>query len=144
MRHLYILRSGEYMPILLSLPPTSIRPFSDFMNVSFVSRRRPAWSSVVEIGLKRVDNGSNTYSVATFRKLYDFSGEELAQVKHYADNFREQVKMMLQQRAADSETRMEPEGVYEQDSRYSTVESGEHFAISGPGTIDGEREALPA
>ncbi len=132
------------MPILLSLPPTSIRPFSDFMNVSFVSRRRPAWSSVVEIGLKRVDNGSNTYSVATFRKLYDFSGEELAQVKHYADNFREQVKMMLQQRAADSETRMEPEGVYEQDSRYSTVESGEHFAISGPGTIDGEREALPA
>ena len=144
MRHLYILRSGEYIPILLSLPPTSIRPFSDFMNVSFVSRRRPAWSSVVEIGLKRVDNGSNTYSVATFRKLYDFSGEELAQVKQYADNFREQIKMMLQQRAADSETRTEAESLYDHDSRYSTMETGEHFAISGPGIIDGERESLPA
>lgn len=144
MRHLYILRSGEYIPILLSLPPTSIRPFSDFMNVSFVSRRRPAWSSVVEIGLKRVDNGSNTYSVATFRKLYDFSGEELAQVKQYADNFREQIKMMLQQRAADSETRTEAESMYDNDSRYSTMETGEHFAISGPGIIDGERESLPA
>ena len=27
MRHLYLLRSGEYMPLLVSLPPTSIRPF---------------------------------------------------------------------------------------------------------------------
>ena len=98
----------------------------------------------MEIGLKRVDNGSNTYSVATFRKLYDFSGEELVQVKQYADNFREQIKMMLQQRAADSETRTEAESMYDNDSRYSTMESGEHFAISGPGTIDGERESLPA
>ena len=98
----------------------------------------------MEIGLKRVDNGSNTYSVATFRKLYDFSGEELVQVKQYADNFREQIKMMLQQRAADSETRTEAESMYDYDSRYSTMENGEHFAISGPGTIDGERESLPA
>ena len=49
MRHLYLLRDGEYMPILLALPPTSLRPFSDFMNTSFVSRRRPVWSSVVQI-----------------------------------------------------------------------------------------------
>ena len=60
MRHLYILRDGEYMPILLSLPPTSLRPFNDFMNASFVTRRRPTYASVVQIGLKRVDNGSNT------------------------------------------------------------------------------------
>lgn len=32
MRHLYLLRSGEYMPLLLSLPPTSIRPFKEFLN----------------------------------------------------------------------------------------------------------------
>ena len=102
------------------------------------------YGSVVQIGLKRADNGTNIYSVATFKKLYDFTGEQLTQITEVATQFREQIKMMLQQRAADSETRMEPEGVYEQDSRYSTVESGEHFAISGPGTIDGEREALPA
>ena len=34
--------------------------------------------------------------------------------------------------------------MYDHDSRYSTMENGEHFAISGPGTIDGERESLPA
>ena len=144
MRHLYILRSGEYIPILLSLPPTSIRPFSDFMNVSFVSRRRPVWSSIVEIGLKRVDNGSNTYSVATFKKLHDFSGEELAQIKQYADSFREQIKMMLHQRAADTETRSEASEMYERDVRYSTIENDGHFSISGSNVIDGERNALPA
>lgn len=98
MRHLYILRDGEYMPILLALPPTSLRPYSDFINACFVMRRRPTYASVVQIGLKRVE-GANTYSVATFKKLYDFAGEELAQVKAYATGFREQIKNMLQSRA---------------------------------------------
>ena len=144
MRHLYILRSGEYLPILLSLPPTSLRPFNEFMNLSFLSRRRPAWSSIVEIGLKRVDNGANTYSVATFRKLRDFTGEELAQVKQYADNFREQIKMMLQRQAISTETRTEAEDMYEAETVYSRTVSGEHFSISAPGRIDGDRNALPA
>ena len=99
MRHLYILRDGEYMPILLALPPTSLRPYSDFVNASFVTRRRPAYASVVQIGLKRVENGSNLYSIATFRKLYDFTGEQLAQIKAYTMDFRTQIKEMLKQRA---------------------------------------------
>ena len=48
---------------------------------SFAARRRPIDSGVVQIGLKRVDNGSNTYSVATFRMLQKFDGEELLQIK---------------------------------------------------------------
>ncbi len=144
MRHLYILRSGEYMPILLALPPTSLKPFSDFMNLAFVSRRRPTWSSVVQIGLKRVDNGANTYSVATFKKLYDFSGEELAQVKQYAIGFREQIHLMLQQRAIGAENRKEPDDLYETEGRYDSVDSGQHFTVTGRQTIDGSREALPA
>ncbi|MBQ1972108.1 MAG: hypothetical protein II223_06670, partial [Treponema sp.] len=96
----YILRDGEYMPILLALPPTSLRPYSDFINACFVTRRRPTYASVVQIGLKRVE-GANTYSVATFKKVCDFTGEELAKVKAYATGFREQIKGMLQARAAD-------------------------------------------
>lgn len=89
--------------------------------------------------MKRVDNGSNTYSVATFKKLHDFSGEELAQIKQYADSFREQIKMMLHQRAADTETRSEASEMYETDVRYSTTENDGHFSISGSNVIDGER-----
>ena len=67
MRHLYLLRSGEYMPLLVSLPPTSIRPFKEFLNRAFVYRQRATYGSLVQIGLKKDSNGSNDYSVATFR-----------------------------------------------------------------------------
>lgn len=144
MRHLYILRDGEYMPILLALPPTSLKPFSDFMNAAFVSRHRPTWSSVVQIGLKRIENGANTYSVATFKKLSDFSGEQLKQIKQYADGFREQIRMMLQQRVVNSENRTETDAVYDSDPRYIASESGGHFTIASSEVIDGERNALPS
>ena len=143
MRHLYLLRDGEYMPILLALPPTSLRPFSDFMNASFVSRRRPVWASVVQIGLKRVENGANSYSVATFRKLYDFSGEQLEKIRQYAVGFREQIRTMLQQRAINTETRAESDLAYDVDSSYSEKQSGEHFAVVSAPIINGDREDLP-
>jgi len=144
MRILYLLRDGEYMPIQLSLPPTSIRPFSDFMNTAFVSRRRPTWSSVVQIGLKRMNNGKDDYSVATFKKLCDFSGEQLMQAKAYADGFREQAKEMLKRRAEDAENRDETEGMYEDNVDYASSGDGEHFCITRGDVIDGERDALPA
>ncbi len=144
MRVLYLLRDGEYMPIQLTLPPTSIRPFSDFMNVAFVSRRRPTWGSVVQIGLKRMNNGKDDYSVATFKKLYDFSGEQLMQAKTYADGFREQAKEMLKRRAEDAENRDGTDDMYESKPDYQTSGDDEHFVITGGDVIDGERDELPA
>ena len=142
MRHLYILRDGEYMPILLALPPTSLRPYSDFVNASFVTRRRPAYASVVQIGLKRVENGSNLYSIATFRKLYDFTGEQLAQIKAYTMDFRTQIKEMLKQRA-NTLANADPDALYDDGSGYTKQESGGHFMISSNDVIDGDRDELP-
>lgn len=140
MRILYLLRDGDYLPIQLTLPPTSIRPFNDFYNVAFATRRRATYGSVVQVGLKRMDNG-NLYSVATFKKLYDFTGDKLAQVKACADSFREQIKVMLQQRAADTEVRCEDS--YSVDDGYVMQDDGDGFCITS-GAIDGDREALPA
>ena len=84
MRQIYLLRSGEYLPLQLSLPPTSLRPFNDFMNLAFVARRRPSYSAIIEIGLKRAESSGYTYSVATFRKVRDLDGEDLAAIKSYA------------------------------------------------------------
>nr|WP_313529436.1 hypothetical protein [Anaerotignum sp.] len=139
-RTLYLLRDGDYLPIQVTLPPTSIRPFNDFYNVAFATKRRATYGSVVQIGLKRMDNG-NLYSVATFKKLYDFSGEKLAQVKSCAENFREQIKMMLQQRAADTEVRCE-DGMSIDDG-YVMQDDGDGFCITAD-IIDGDREVLPA
>lgn len=142
MRNLYILRSGEYMPMLLSLPPTSLRPYSDFVSATFAARRRPIFAGVVQIGLKRVDNGSNTYSVATFRLVQRFEGEKLLQIKQYADGFREQIKNMNLQRAAEAELGNGEPICDAIDSGYQSTDDGEHFCIS-ESPIDGNHDALP-
>ena len=143
MRILYLLQDGDYIPVQLSLPPTSLRPFNDFMNAAFVARRRPAWSSVVQIGLKRVDNG-NTYSVATFRKMADLPPEKVSEFRAFVESFRQQAKEMLKNRAELSAARENEDDQYTAaNTEYTVADSGEHFCISGAEVIDGEREELP-
>lgn len=141
MRMLYLLRSGEYMPIQLALPPTSLSPFREFMNQSFMIRRRATFGSVVQIGLKKMNNGKDDYSVATFRRLYDLEGEELAQARAYATSFKEQIKMMLQQRASTILEQRDTGCDYDVAAELP-ANSGSQFCIAPP--IDGDREALPA
>ncbi len=143
MRVLYLLRSGEFMPLQVTLPPTSLKPFREFMNQSFMLRRRAAYGSVVQIGLKKMSNGKDDYSIATFRRLHDFSGEDLAQIRAYADGFKEQVRMMLQQRATVNETQHDDGCDYGSGNmEVLPVDASGRFAYGQ--TLDGEREALPA
>ena len=104
MRVLYLLRSGELVPLQLSLPPTSLKPFRQFIGQAFSLRRRATYGSLVEISLKKMNNGKDDYSVATFHLLSDLSGAELAQVREYANSFKEQIRNMLQQNAGAAET----------------------------------------
>jgi len=138
MRQIYLLRSGEYLPLQLSLPPTSLRPFNDFMNLAFVARRRPSYSAIVEIGLKRAESSGYTYSVATFRKVRDLEGEGLAAVKSYAANFKEQVKSLLAQRVENYKSDVES---LTGTAPLELADNGDHFSY--PGVIDGERDELP-
>ena len=138
MRMLYLLRSGEYLPLQLSLPPTSLRPFNDFLNLVFVARRRPSFTAIVEIGLKRAESGGYTYSVATFRKVRDLEGEGLAAVKSYATNFKEQVKSLLAQRAENYKSDVES---LTSTAPLELADNGDRFSY--PGVIDGERDELP-
>lgn len=141
MRTLYLLRSGDLLPLQVTLPPTSLKPFRDFTSRAFVMRRRASFGSVVQIGLKKMVNGSNEYSVATFSRLYDFEGEQLAQIRSYANNFKEQIQQMLSQR-------VEAQGdKYKDICEYGAAQaapanSGAAFSFGQP--INGDREALPA
>ena len=138
MRQVYLLRSGEYLPLQLSLPPTSLRPFNDFLNLVFVARRRPSYSAIVEIGLKRAESGGYTYSVATFRKIRDLDGEDLAAIKSYVENFKEQIKTILDQRAENYKSDVES---LTGTAPLELADNGDHFSY--PGVIDGERDELP-
>lgn len=141
MRVLYLLRSGEMMPIQLSLPPTSIRPYTTFVNSAFLLRGRRVCSGLVQIGLRKGASNGFTYSVATFKKLRDFEGEELAQVCAYADSFRDQIKQSLSERASQNEAQA-GDGVERVSASRVMPDNGDHFAIGG--VIDGERDRLPA
>lgn len=141
MRVLYLLRSGEYMPLQLTLSPTSIKPWSNFINQAFLFRQRATYGSVVQISLKKMSNGSNDYSVATFRRLYDFTGEELAQVRAYANSFKEQIKLILQQRAAINEEQSDDGCDYAQ-ADVVTAGAATHYEI--PAELNGDYDALPA
>ena len=130
MRSLYILQDGSPMPINLILPPTSRRPFADFVQNAFVLRNRPIWASLVKITLKKESQGGNNYSVAEFERLADFTGEKLLEVKEYAKAIRQSIKEMLEQRAINAEGRNESEETYTDVSDAEVSENGEAFTIT--------------
>lgn len=140
MRVIYLLRSGDYMPLQLNLPPTSIKAFQDFVSSAFIMRRRATCGSLVQISLRRESNGKDVYSVATFKRLYDFTGEELAQIRAYAGNFKEQITLMQEQQAkaiADQQ-----EDVVEYVDEENALPMGEEPFVMGQ-VIDGDRDVLP-
>lgn len=94
-----------------------------------------------KIGLKRMSSNGYDYSVATFRKVRDLAGEELAEVKAYADTFREQIKNTLVEQAANRE--METGAVEVGNGSMELPDNEGHFSV-GMGVVDGERETLPA
>ena len=140
MRMLYILQDGAYMPLQLALPPTSIKPYKNFVNMAFALRNRPVYGSLVKITLKPVSSNGFDYSVAVFNRVRDFAGEELAAVKTYAEGFRKMVKEMLEQRA---QAHMEAAAniVQTVDDPLGLPDNDGHFAV---GILDGERELMPA
>lgn len=140
-RVLYLLRSGDYLPLQLNLPPTSISAFKDFYRKAFAIRKRPAYASLVEISLKKESNGKEEYSVAVFRRLGDFSGEKLQEVKAYASTFKDQIKAMLEQRAQNNADQFEDVvcAIGGEDPLPLCVDDSPAL----PATIDGERNELP-
>lgn len=133
--------SVSYMPIQIALPPTSLTPYTRFVNEAFLSRRRKVCTGVVRIGLKKAVSGSHEYCVATFTKIADFAGEDLAHIRAYADGFVAQIKDINAQRAQAGAAASSIIGDGD-TSHLELPDNGAHFALGA--VIDGEREELPA
>ena len=130
---------------MLTLPPTSIKPFRQFVNSVFTLRKRATYGSLVQIGLKKEEGGSFVYSVATFKKVRDFTGEELQRVSAYATAFREQAKANIVVRTEQNKAAAENNIEVLTPTATVLPDNEEHFNIGGLGTvIDGDRMALPA
>lgn len=86
MRRLYVLRPGETLPVVLTLPPTSLGAFRDFLrNLTFRHRMSLA-EAVVRIGLKKAKNADGiAYSEVTLAPVGRLPKEQAQKIKAYAE-----------------------------------------------------------
>jgi hypothetical protein len=91
-RRIYALHEGERFPMLLSLPPASLKPFTKYLK-SLLSKGLTSNAVVTRFSLKKATSGNMTYSQAVFSIDRLLTPQEAAaikplseQVKSYAAN----------------------------------------------------------
>ena len=83
MRKVYILRSGDTFPMLLTLPATSLAPFGKYLQRIVSKGLRPC-DVVTKIALKKAESkGGITYAQATFTMEEVLPAEIREKVRKY-------------------------------------------------------------
>ena len=76
----FILRSGEFLPMLVSLPFTSIKPFSIFMTKVTLKGKNPK-GVIISIGLEKTKSkGGIEFSKCTFKVLGDIPDDQKSKI----------------------------------------------------------------
>lgn len=89
MHRVYLLRKGEMFPLLLTLPPTSIKPFSNYIAKRVVGRGKRSYEVVTKITLKREQNKNGiAYSQAQFAIVGELPADEVQKAAEYAKNIK--------------------------------------------------------
>ena len=86
---LYIMREGDLVPMLFSLPPTAMKYFNKYLVRCRLTERVPMFSVVTRITLKNEQGQSGEYSVPVFTPVGKLPREEAARMKDYALAFAE-------------------------------------------------------
>lgn len=93
MRRLYILRSGDAFPMLLTLPATSIIPFGKYLRRIVAKGLRPC-DVITKISLKKAESkGGITYAQATFVMEEILEPQIREKVREYADSMRKTTRI---------------------------------------------------
>lgn len=93
MRRLYILKSGDAFPMLLTLPATSIMPFGKYLRRIVAKGLRPC-DVITKIALKKAESkGGITYAQATFVMEEVLAPEIREKVREYATNMKKTTRM---------------------------------------------------
>lgn len=93
MHRCYILREGNPVPLLLVLPPTSIKGLRDYIGKKVVLKGKRSYQVITKIKLvKDKSAGGITYSRAVFSNIGELTGDKLAVAKSYAESIKEMNK----------------------------------------------------
>ncbi|WP_026486825.1 hypothetical protein [Caldanaerobius polysaccharolyticus] len=89
MHRVYILRSGEAFPLLLTLPPTSIKPFADYLAKRIITKGLRSYGVITKITLKKATNNSGiVYSQAQFQLESILDQNLVEQLKAYSQGIK--------------------------------------------------------
>ena len=112
-RMLYVLREGELFPIMLLLPPGSLKAFTNYVK-SLLSRGLRVYQVVTKITLKKVRNDDGIeYSQAVFKMERPLTPEERAAVLPVCET------------AKAYSLRMTPDTIADDDVPFVDAETGE-------------------
>lgn len=94
MQRIYFLREGEYFPLRLTLPPTSIRALKQYLgSKKVVLSGKRCYQVLTEIKLQKAQStGGITYSQCVFGKIRNLEAEECAVMQAMAESIKEQTK----------------------------------------------------
>lgn len=89
MHRVYILREGEMLPLLLTLPPTSLKNLSDYIALRVVSKGMRSYGVVTKVSLKKAQNaGGINYSQAVFSLAGKLSPDQTKAMAEYCQGIR--------------------------------------------------------
>lgn len=89
MKNIYLLRNGDMMPLLISMPPTSLKSFRQYANnIRLVGLGLSGVKTIIT--LKKQDGDSGPFSVAVFKNGGRLTPELQEQGRRYARSMREQ------------------------------------------------------
>lgn len=76
---LYILRQGDALPLILSVPPSSLKTLKEYIAKRIIARNKRTACVITKIALKKAQSsGGITYSQAVFSYVRDLTPEEIA------------------------------------------------------------------
>lgn len=88
MHRIYLLRSGDLFPILLTLPPTSIKSLSDYLK-RIITKGLKSYRVITKVTLKKVQNSTGiSYSQAQFSMVSVLNEYTAKQMEEYSMNIK--------------------------------------------------------
>jgi hypothetical protein len=93
LHRVYLLRSGEPLPLVLQIPPTSLKALKNYIAKKVVIQGKRSWQVITKITLtKATSSGGIKYSQAVFTKAGDLTPEECAQIAPIAAAIKEMAR----------------------------------------------------
>jgi hypothetical protein len=97
MRNVYFLMSGKSLPIVIQVPPTSLKSYKAYVfNLSTVNKVFYGVETIIGVSTGHKDKQGRPYSKFSFRSSRDMEGEELAKTASYAFEFKEALGVVTQ------------------------------------------------